>query len=100
MELNWLKIGDGMDKSLKSIRLKILKIMALMMGFLIIDFMAWYYIFANYNIALYSFIFGGFIAFGVICGLILIAVLIYYKWETELTKIIKLISPFKESNGC
>jgi hypothetical protein len=90
-----------MDKFLKSIRLKILKIMALMMGFLIIDFMAWYYIFANYNITLYSFIFGGFIAFGVICGLILIAVLTYHKWETELTKIMESISPFKKSkNGC
>ena len=89
-----------MDKSLKLIQLRILKAMALIIGFLIIDLIAWYYIFANYNIALYSFIFGGFIAFGVICGLILIAVLIYYKWETELTKIIKLISPFKESNGC
>jgi hypothetical protein len=90
-----------MDKSLKLIQLRILKAMALIIGFLIIDLIAWYYIFANYNIALYSFIFGGFIAFGVICGLILIAVLIYYKWETELTKIMESISPFKKSkNGC
>ena len=88
-----------MDKSLKLIQLRILKAMALIIGFLIIDLIAWYYVFANYSITLYSFIFRGFMAFGVICGLMLIAVLIYHKWEMELTKIIGLISPFKKSKN-
>lgn len=85
-KIKLIKNSDGMDKSLKLIQLRILKAMALIIGFLIIDLIAWYYVFANYSITLYSFIFRGFMAFGVICGLMLIAVLIYHKWEWSSTK--------------
>jgi hypothetical protein len=63
-----------MNKSLKLM----LKMITFAMGFLIIDFTAWYLILNNYGVSLYRGMLGGLIILSFIISLVFIAILMSY----------------------